>query len=200
MKPLVFAACLAPALWMLAGVFGIADIDLGPDPIEVLLDRAGKTAIQLLCLTLAVSPAATLLKRPRLLRVRRMLGLFAFAYALLHFTIYLVLDRSLDARMIAQDLGERPYITIGFLALLCLVPLAATSTQRAMRRLGRRWQTLHRLVYVIVPLAVVHYWWQVKRDVTEPLVYAVIVAALLGYRALRASRVKSGSATARERT
>lgn len=200
MKPIVFAACLAPALWMLAGVFGIAGADLGPDPIEVLLDRAGKTAINLLCITLAVSPAATLLKRPKLLRVRRMLGLFAFAYALLHFTIYLVLDRSLDAQMIVDDLGERPYITIGFLALLGLIPLAATSTQRAMRRLGRRWQTLHRLVYVIVPLAVVHYWWQVKRDVTEPLVYAVIVAALLGYRALRASTAKSGSATARERT
>lgn len=200
MKPIVFAACLAPALWMLAGVFGIAGAELGPDPIEVLLDRAGKTAINLLCLTLAVSPVATLLRRPRLLRVRRMLGLFAFAYALLHFTIYLVLDRDLDARMIAEDLGERPYITIGFLALLCLIPLAATSTQRAMRRLGRRWQSLHRLIYVIVPLVVVHYWWQVKRDVTEPLVYAVIVAALLGFRALRASTAKSGSATARERT
>lgn len=200
MKPIVFAACLAPALWMVAGVFGIAGADLGPDPIEVLLDRAGKTAINLLCLTLAVSPAATLLRRPRLLRVRRMLGLFAFAYALLHFTIYLVLDRGLDARMIVEDLGERPYITIGFAALLGLIPLAATSTQRAMRRLGRRWQSLHRLVYVIVPLTVVHYWWQVKRDVTEPLVYAVIVAALLGFRALRASTARSGSATARERT
>lgn len=200
MKPIVFAACLVPALWMVAGVFGIAGADLGPDPIEVLLDRAGKTAINLLCLTLAVSPAATLLKRPRLLRVRRMLGLFAFAYALLHFTIYLVLDRGLDARMIIEDLGERPYITIGFAALLGLIPLAATSTQRAMRRLGRRWQSLHRLIYVIVPLTVVHYWWQVKRDVTEPLVYAVIVATLLGFRALRASTARSGSATARERT
>ena len=112
-----------------------------------------------------------------------MLGLFAFFYVLLHFTVYLVLDRRLDAAMIVEDIAKRPYITVGFTALLLLLPLAATSTQRMMRRLGRRWQQLHRLVYPIAILAVWHFYWQVKRDFTEPLVYAAIVATLLGWRA-----------------
>jgi|JRYD01.1.fsa_nt_gb sulfoxide reductase heme-binding subunit YedZ len=181
-KPLVFAAAIVPLLSMLAGIFGIAGQRLGADPVEDLLLTCGKTALNLLCLTLAVTPAAKIAHRPQWLRLRRMLGLAAFSYAVLHFAVYLVLDRSLDAAMIVEDIAKRPYITIGFTALLCLVPLAATSTQRMMQRLGRRWQQLHRLVYPIAILAVWHFYWQVKRDVTEPLIYAAIVAMLLGWR------------------
>jgi sulfoxide reductase heme-binding subunit YedZ len=119
------------------------------------------------------------------LRLRRMLGLFAFFYVLLHFTIYVVLDQELALRSVLADVAKRPYITIGFAALLMLIPLAITSTNRMMRRLGRRWQKLHRLIYVIAVLGVWHYYWQVKRDVREPLLYAAILAALLGYRYVR---------------
>lgn len=207
-KPMVFIAALLPALLLLAGVFGIAGQRLGADPIEELLLTCGKTALNLLLLTLTVTPVARLARRPQLLRLRRMLGLFAFFYALAHFTVYLVLDRALDASMIVEDIAKRPYITIGFTALLLLVPLAATSTQRMMRRLGRRWQKLHRLVYLVAMLAVWHFYWQVKRDVTEPLVYAGILAVLLGWRVWQRRRTRSratatstyGSATAPERT
>ena len=208
-KPLVFAACCAPALLLFAGIYGIAGRHLGADPVEELLLTCGKTALNLLCLTLAVTPVATLAHRPQLLRLRRMLGLFAFTYVLLHFTVYLVLDRSLDAAMIAGDIAKRPYITVGFTALVLLVPLAATSTQRMMRRLGRRWQQLHRLVYPVAILAAWHFYWQVKRDVTEPLIYAAIVTVLLGGRIWQrrrrtqpaaALRSKYGPATAPERT
>jgi sulfoxide reductase heme-binding subunit YedZ len=207
-KPLVFIAALLPAPLMLAGVFGIAGQRLGADPVAELLLTCGKTALNLLLLTLAVTPLAKIAHRPQLLRLRRMLGLFAFAYAALHFAVYLALDRALDASMIVEDITRRPYITIGFTALLLLLPLAATSTQRMMRRLGRRWQHLHRLVYLIAILAVWHYYWQVKRDVTEPLVYAGILAVLLGWRVWRrrGARVRAaatstyGSATAPGRT
>lgn len=200
-KPLVFAAALAPALLMLAGALGIAGQSLGTDPIEQLLIRCGKTALNLLCLTLTVTPLSKLAHLPQLLRLRRMLGLFAFSYALLHFTVYLVLDRGLDGSMILEDIAKRPYITLGFTALLLLVPLAITSTQRMMRRLGRRWQKLHRLIYPIAILAVWHFYWQVKRDVTEPLIYAGIVALLLGWRVWHRRRrapvtSRYGSATA----
>jgi len=205
-KPLVFTAALLPALLLLAGVFGIAGQRLGADPIEELLLTCGKTALNLLLLTLAVSPVAKLARRPQLLRLRRMLGLFAFAYALAHFAVYMVLDRALDASMIVEDLAKRPYITLGFTALLLLLPLAATSTQAMMRRLGRRWQSLHRLVYPIAILAVWHFYWQVKRDVSEPLLYAGILAVLLGWRVWRrraqgrAATSTYGSATAPGRT
>lgn len=181
-KPLVLAAALAPALLMLAGAFGIAGRRLGPDPVEDLLLTCGKTALNLLWLTLAVTPVATIAHRAHLVRLRRLLGLCAFSYVLLHFGIYLVLDRALDASMIVRDIAKRPYITLGFTALLLLVPLAATSTNRMMRRLGRRWKRLHRLVYPIAVLAAWHYYWQVKRDVTEPLIYAGLLALLLGWR------------------
>lgn len=206
-KPLVFVAALAPALLMLAGALGIGGQRLGADPVEDLLLTCGKTALNLLCLTLAVTPVATIARRPQLLRLRRMLGLFAFFYVLLHFAVYLVLDRSLDATMIVKDIAKRPYITIGFAALVLLIPLAVTSTQRMMRRLGRRWQKLHRLIYLIAILAAWHFYWQVKRDVTEPLIYAAILATLLGWRIWHRQRrrlpapvtSKYGSATAPER-
>jgi methionine sulfoxide reductase heme-binding subunit len=185
-KPLVFAASLIPLAWLVCGTFGWLGFDLGADPVKKLEHECGKTALNFLLLTLAVTPVRNLLHLPQLLRLRRMLGLFAFFYVLLHFTVYLVLDLELNFATLGADIAKRPYITIGFTALVLLIPLAATSTNGMMRRLGRRWQSLHRLVYVIAILGVWHFYWQVKRDVREPLVYAGILAALLLYRVVRA--------------
>jgi methionine sulfoxide reductase heme-binding subunit len=184
-KPLVFAACLVPALLLAAGAFGLPIEDLGPDPVSRILHSLGKTALNLLFITLLVTPVRQLTGLTHLLRLRRMLGLFAFSYALLHFLAYLVLDQQLDWRGVLHDIGKRPYITVGFTALVLLVPLAVTSTNAMMRRLGRRWSALHRLIYVVAILGVVHYYWQVKRDVREPLIYAGILALLLGYRLVK---------------
>jgi sulfoxide reductase heme-binding subunit YedZ len=185
-KPLVFAACLVPLVWLACGAFGWFGASLGADPVKELEHECGKTALNLLLVTLAVTPVRELTGQPQLLRLRRMLGLFAFFYVVVHFTIYVVLDLELNFATLGADIAKRPYITIGFGALLLLIPLAVTSTNGMMRRLGRRWQSLHRLVYVIAILGVWHFYWQVKRDVREPLIYAAILAALLGYRVLRA--------------
>ncbi len=196
-QPLLIAAALAPLGLLLARGFGLGVLTLGPDPTRELLHVLGKTAINLLWLTLLVSPLRELLRAPQLLRLRRTLGLFAFGYALLHFLVYLLLDLGLDARQLAIDLAKRPYILVGTVALLVLLPLAVTSTQAMMRRLGRRWQTLHRLVYVAALLAVWHYAWQVKADLSEPLWYAGGLSLLLGWRVWRARRrVTSTSAPA----
>jgi sulfoxide reductase heme-binding subunit YedZ len=206
-KPLVFAAALAPLAWLVCGLFGWFGASLGADPVKKLEHECGKTALQLLLLTLSVTPLRNLLGMPQLLRLRRMLGLFAFFYVVLHFTVYLALDLELNFATLGADILKRPYITIGFTALLLLIPLAVTSTNAMQRRLGRRWQTLHRLVYVVAVLGVWHFYWQVKRDVREPLVYAGILAVLLLYRLLRARQratapvtSRSGSATAPGRT
>jgi sulfoxide reductase heme-binding subunit YedZ len=185
-KPLVFTACLLPLAWLACGAFGWFGLSLGADPVKELEHECGKTALNLLLLTLAVTPVRELSGQPQLLRLRRMLGLFVFFYVVLHFTIYLVLDLELNFATLGADIAKRPYITIGFTALLLLIPLAVTSTNRMMRRLGRRWQSLHRLVYVIAILGVWHFYWQVKRDVREPLIYAGILGMLLGYRLVRA--------------
>ena len=195
-KPLLFALASLPAVRLLAGAMGWAGASLGADPVDRLLHTLGETALSLLLLTLLVSPASQLLGAPALLRLRRMLGLFAFFYALLHFIVYAWLDQGLDAGAFLEDIVKRPYITIGMLALLLMLPLAVTSTNGMMRRLGRRWQTLHRLVYPIAVLGVWHFWWQVKRDIREPLFYAALLAALLGYRLWRKRlRAKSAPAT-----
>jgi methionine sulfoxide reductase heme-binding subunit len=202
-KPLVFLASLVPLAWLLCGVCGWFGESLGADPVKKLEHEFGKTALNFLMLTLLVTPVKNLAGLPQVLRLRRMLGLFAFFYVVLHFTVYLVLDLELNFRTLFADIAKRPYITLGFAALLMLIPLAVTSTNRMMRRLGRRWQKLHRLIYVIAVLGVWHFYWQVKRDVREPLIYVGILAALLGYRWVRArARVtsKSGSATVPERT
>jgi methionine sulfoxide reductase heme-binding subunit len=208
-KPLVFAASLLPLAWLLCGAFGWLDFSLGADPVKKLEHECGKWALNFLLITLAVTPLRHLANLPYLPRLRRMLGLFAFFYALLHFAVYLSLDLEFNFRTLFTDIAKRPYITIGFVALLLLIPLAVTSTNRMMRRLGRRWQKLHRLVYVIAVLGVWHFYWQVKRDIREPLIYAGILAVLLVYRRARSrrkatSRVvttsKSGSATTPERT
>ena len=192
-KPLVFVAGLAPLVWLACGAFGWFGASLGADPVKKLEHECGKTALNFLLITLAVTPVRNLLGLPQLLRLRRMLGLFAFFYAVTHFTVYLVLDLELNWSMLGADIAKRPYITIGFTALVLLVPLAATSTNRMMRRLGRRWQSLHRLVYVIAVLGVWHFYWQVKRDVREPLLYAGILALLLLYRVVRARAARSAT-------
>jgi methionine sulfoxide reductase heme-binding subunit len=195
-KPLVFIASLLPLAWMLCGAFGWLGQSLGPDPVKRLEHFCGQTALNFLMITLVVTPLKDLAMWPHVLRLRRMLGLFAFFYVLLHFTIYVVLDQELALRSVLADVVKRPYITIGFAALLMLIPLAITSTNRMMRRLGRRWQKLHRLIYVIAVLGVWHYYWQVKRDVREPLLYAAILAVLLGYRYVRWRRQRArGRAT-----
>ena len=196
-KPLVFVASLLPLAWLLCGVFGWFGQSLGADPVKKLEHFCGKTALNFLMLTLLVTPLKNLAGRPHLLRLRRMLGLFAFFYVVVHFSVYVVLDQETDLRSVLADVAKRPYITIGFAALLMLIPLAVTSTNRMMRRLGRRWQKLHRLIYVIAVLGVWHYYWQVKRDVREPLIYAAILTVLLGYRYVRSRRkVTSTSAPA----
>lgn len=159
---------------------------LGADPVATVEHTLGLWALRFLLLTLAITPLRQLLKQPMLLRFRRMLGLYAFAYATLHFTAWLVLDMRGFWAVIAEDLVKRPYITVGFAAWLLLLPLAATSTVGWMRRLGRNWGRLHRLVYAIAVLAVLHFWWLVKSDIREPLLYASILAVLLGWRIAKA--------------
>jgi len=203
-KTLIFIASLIPFAWLVCGAFGWFDLSLGADPVKKLEHECGKWALNFLLITLLVTPLRQLAGLTHLPRVRRMLGLFAFFYAVLHFTVYLTLDLEFNFRELLGDIAKRPYITIGFTALLLLIPLAVTSTNKMMRRLGRRWQKLHRLIYVIAVLGVWHFYWQVKRDVREPLIYAGILALLLGHRWARAQQRKatstSGSATAPGRT
>ena len=179
------AGLLVPLLLLGLGAFELAGQSLGPDPVETLLRELGWWAVTLLVAGLAVTPLRHWLKQAPLLRLRRPLGLWAFTYAALHFIVYLVLDRQLAWAEILKDLSKRPYIMVGFAALLLLLPLAATSTAWAMRKLGRRWQKLHRLAYATAILGVLHFLLQVKKDLTEPLIYAAVLGALLGWRVLR---------------
>lgn len=181
-KPLLFAACAAPAVVMLLAAFGKGPMDLGADPINRLIHACGITALRLLMFTLAVTPLRMLTHWNDLVRLRRMLGLFAFFYVLLHFAVYAWLDLELDFAHLGEDVLKRPYITIGMLALLLLIPLAVTSTNGMQRRLGRRWTKLHRLTYVVAALGLWHFWWQVKKDIREPLLYVAIFAVLMAFR------------------
>jgi sulfoxide reductase heme-binding subunit YedZ len=196
-KPLVAAACLAPFVWLIARAATVGGLSLGPDPSRELLHALGTTALNLLWLTLLVSPARQWLRAPQLLRLRRMLGLFAFGYAALHFTVYAVLELELDTGRLATELVKRPYILIGSLGLLGMLPMAITSTSAMMRRLGRQWQRLHRLVYVVAVLVLWHFWWQTRANLREPLLYALLLAVLLGWRLWQRIRPTSKSAPAR---
>jgi sulfoxide reductase heme-binding subunit YedZ len=186
LKPLLFLLCSLPLAWLLLRAFGIAGASLGANPVDELQDRLGQWGLRFLLATLAVTPVAVTLRAPWLMGLRRMLGLFSFTCVALHFANWLVLDHWLDGRAIIADIARRPYVTAGFAAFVLLVPLAATSTRGSMRRLGRRWHLLHRLVYPAAMLACVHYWWQVKADWRGPLLYTACLALLLGWRALRA--------------
>jgi sulfoxide reductase heme-binding subunit YedZ len=203
-KPVVFLLCLLPAVWLAAGILALQSGDtsaasaraLGANPVEKIQDTLGIWGLRFLLLTLAVTPLRVIGGWPRLQLFRRMLGLFAFFYVTMHFAWYLFVDQAFDWRQLGADVVKRPYITAGFTAFLLLVPLAATSTQRAMRRLGRRWTRLHRLVYAAAILGCVHFWWQVKADIREPLVYAAIAALLLGWRLWRARRRRHAAVAA----
>ncbi|MEZ5499753.1 MAG: protein-methionine-sulfoxide reductase heme-binding subunit MsrQ [Steroidobacteraceae bacterium] len=181
-KTLLVVAVSLPLLVIAAGLFDAPWASLGVDPVREIEHRLGKTALNLLGLTLLVSPLQQLLGKPWLVQLRRTLGLSAFGYALLHLLAYASLDLEFNWAQLGTDIAKRPYITVGVLALAMMLPLAITSTDRLMRRLGRKWLALHRLIYPAATLAVLHYYWQVKRDVREPLVYAAVLAALLGYR------------------
>ncbi len=197
-KPALFVVCALPLLSLVLGAFGIGGASLGANPVEKIQDTFGQWGLRFLVITLAVTPVRDWLNMPWLVQLRRMLGLYAFFYVLMHFLTWLILDQGLYWSGILKDIGERPYITIGFTALLCLVPLAVTSTNKMMRRLGKRWKSLHRSIYAICLLAVWHYYWQVKADTTEPLIYLAIVLALLGWRAWKARPKQAATSVVQE--
>jgi len=180
-KPAAVLLCLLPALLVVTDAFEITG-RLGANPVEEIQDRLGIWALRFIMIALAVTPSRRLSGWSWLSRFRRMLGLFAYFYVLIHFLTWLILDQGLLLSAIAEDLTKRPFITLGFTALVLLTAMATTSTAGMRRRLGRRWQTLHNSVYLIGVLGVWHYWWQVKKDITEPLIYAVILSVLLGLR------------------
>jgi len=196
LKGLVWAGSLAPAAWLGAGWLRGW---LGVNPIETLTHVTGMTALVLLLVTLAVTPVRRLTGWNPLIRLRRPLGLFAYFYAVLHFGIWMVLDLGLQLDWVAEDIVERPYITVGMTALVVLTPLAVTSTRGWIRRLGRRWTLLHRAVYPAAALGVIHYYWLVKADVRLPLLLGAILALLLGFRVVVRIRTRS-ALTARARS
>jgi len=188
-KPIVFVICLLPLAILLMRAFELAGLGLGANPIESLLHDLGRWGLKFLLLTLAITPLRRWTGWTWLPRFRRMLGLFAFFYIVLHFTTYAVLDQGLDFASIIEDVIKRPYITLGMIALLLLIPLALTSTKGMMRRLGKRWKKLHRLVYVISVLGAWHFYWQVKLDTLDATVYAVILALMLLLRMKKLKRL-----------
>ena len=187
LKPLVFVLCLVP----LALIAYDALYDrLGAEPVEALSRRTGDWTLRLLLLTLAVTPLRRLTGWHGLMRWRRMLGLYSFFYACLHLSVYLVLDQGLDWAFIWEDVNEHLWVWMGVLAFALLLPLALTSSNAAVRRLGgARWRRLHRLVYPAAAAAVVHFLWLVKSDLREPLLYGLILAVLLGLRLRRGPRL-----------
>jgi sulfoxide reductase heme-binding subunit YedZ len=191
-KTLLFIVCLLPLAWLVAGFcadvlrinpLGLPEEVLGANPIETIIRDLGDWALRFLLITLTVTPLRKLTGLNWLLRLRRMLGLFAFFYALLHFNIYLGLDQSYDWVEIAKDILKRPFITIGMLTFALMIPLAVTSNNAMIKALGgKAWQALHKLIYPLSVFAVLHYWWLVKLDVTQPAIYAGLLFALLAVR------------------
>jgi sulfoxide reductase heme-binding subunit YedZ len=195
LKVLVFVAALGPAGWL---VWALVTGNLSANPLSDVTNETGVWTLRFLCITLAITPLRRLTKWNEIIRFRRMIGLFAFFYGSLHLLTYVILDRfaGLDfpdgivalstvknlAVSVGQDIYKRPFITIGFTAFVLMLPLAITSTKGWIRRMGRNWQRLHRLVYASAVAGVVHYWWLVKADVTRPEAYAVIVGLLLAFR------------------
>jgi len=179
LKALTFLLCLIPLARL--GWLGLND-GLGANPIEFITRSTGTWTLVFLMITLTVTPLRRITGWNGLIRFRRMLGLFAFFYVCLHFATYIWLDQFFDWSEIVKDVIKRPFITIGFACFLLLIPLAVTSTNAMQRRLKRRWQLLHRLIYLIAIGGVVHYWWLVKKDITQPAIYALVLAVLLGFR------------------
>jgi sulfoxide reductase heme-binding subunit YedZ len=182
LKSIVFVAALVP-LTRLAVALAFYPDWLGANPAEFITRSTGDWTLRFLLITLAVTPLRKALGWHWLAGFRRMFGLYAFFYGLVHLSSFVSFDHVFEVAEILKDIVKRPFITVGFLSLVLMLPLAVTSTDKMVRRLGaKRWLALHRLVYVIAPLGVLHFWWMVKADVTEPAIYAVIVAILLGYR------------------
>ncbi len=190
LKVAVFIACLLPLAWLLWKFFGPTPGDmstwgvgLGANPIEKITHTTGDWTLRFLLITLAITPLRKLLGVPALIKFRRMFGLFAFFYTSLHFTTYIWLDKFFNLHEMLADIAKRKFITVGFTAFLLLIPLALTSTAGWIRRLGgKRWQALHRLIYVSALAGVIHYLWLVKADIRKPLIYGAILAVLLLYR------------------
>jgi sulfoxide reductase heme-binding subunit YedZ len=185
-KTLVWFLCLLPFLMLVyAGINQVRGLepDLTANPIEYITLKTGKWTLILLMASLAITPLRRLTGWNSLIKFRRLLGLFAFFYVSLHFATYLGLDRQLDLSTIAEDVAKRPFITMGFLAFVLLIPLAVTSTAGWIRRLGgKNWNRLHQLVYISGIAGVVHYWWKVKADIRQPALFAAVLALLLGFR------------------
>jgi sulfoxide reductase heme-binding subunit YedZ len=178
-KPILFTLCLLPFASL---TFGIIQNDLGPNPVEAALHATGEWSLRLLLITLTMTPLRRMLGQPWPIQLRRMLGLFTFFYASLHFTIWLWVDQAFSGANIINDITERPYITVGFMAWLLLLVLAGTSNHYSIKRLGKSWKSLHRAVYVAAIFGVLHFIWLVKADWLEPLIYALILTILLAVR------------------
>jgi sulfoxide reductase heme-binding subunit YedZ len=192
-KPLLFVLCLLPFAWLLHGAIMNT---LGPNPAEALIRATGDWTLRFLCITLSVTPLRQWTKQPALARFRRMLGLFAFFYVVLHFLAYAWLDMGFDLATIAKDIPKRPFALVGFLALLLMLPLAATSFNRAIKALGAaRWQLLHRSVYAIVLLGLLHFFWMraAKNNFAEVAIYAVVIGVLLGWRVRQAAKSRAST-------
>lgn len=187
-KPALFVVCLLPFGWLL---YGAVANTLGANPAEALIRATGDWTLRFLCLTLAVTPLRQWAKQPALARFRRMLGLYTFFYAVWHFLAYAWLDMGFDPAAIARDIPKRPFALVGFAALLLMAPLAATSFNRAIKALGAaRWQALHRCVYAIALLGLLHFFWMraAKNNFAEVAVYALVIALLLGWRVRQAAK------------
>jgi methionine sulfoxide reductase heme-binding subunit len=182
LKVVVWVLCLGPMLTLLAKGFHLISQDLGADPISVVTLTTGHWTLRFLLITLSVTPARRITGWNWLIRFRRLVGLFAFFYGCLHLLTYLWFDKFFHLSEIIPDIGKRPFITIGFLAWTLMLPLALTSTTASIRRLGKRWQTLHRLIYFSATAGVIHFWWLVKKDISRPEKYAVVLAILLLFR------------------
>ncbi len=184
-KPLVFLLCLIPFAWL---VFRVFTQDLGANPQEALIRATGDWTLRFLCIVLAVTPLRTISNTPQLARFRRMLGLFVYFYVVIHLLSYSWFDMGFDVADIAKDIYKRPFILVGFAAFVLLTPLALTSFNRAIKTLGaKRWQLLHKLVYVIAGLGILHFFWMRsgKNDFNEVFVYAAILGVLLGWRVVQ---------------
>jgi sulfoxide reductase heme-binding subunit YedZ len=179
LKAIVFSACLIPLAQL---IYSASNNDLGTNPIETITRHTGSWALILLLVTLSVTPLRRIFHRNDLVKFRRMLGLFAFFYGTLHFATYIVLDHFFDGNAILKDILKRPYVTAGFTGFVLMVPLAITSTAGMIRRLGKHWQQLHRLVYIAAIAGVVHFYWLVKADIRRPAQYGAVLTLLLGYR------------------
>jgi sulfoxide reductase heme-binding subunit YedZ len=182
LKTAIWLCCLLPLVWLAWHLF---TDQLGANPLEVVIRHLGEWGLQLLIITLCMTPLRDLTNASWPIQLRRLLGLWSFAYLCLHFLTYLSVDQFFDWAEIAKDIVKRPFITVGMLAMTGLLPLAITSTRAMQRRLGRRWKQIHRLIYLIAVLGTLHFYWLVKADTLRPLIFALCVALLLGYRWLR---------------